>query len=279
MDDDNAAHVSGGDQNKTKLTLDVTAAASEWLDKIGAKPIEAEVSITSGWIADLAGIWSPTRTEAADQHLIPRALPWKSERGARAKRSRERNKLYHAIPDTISIVHEVKVTRSDFRRDHKWAQHSPADMRVLSIVPGIAKEEEWPEGWWILLHDATTGAVIKVARRAPLTPVTCAQRFRVLMQVSLRRHNRTQYAYIKEITRHQNDQENDRINRVRFTYMARLMRAVHAGEQQTLEECVARHMGRRWKIPADLMEDLSAIHRKAKQDESTGAGEEAGGGA
>ena len=277
MTDDNAAHVSGGDQNKTRLTLDVTAAASAWLDKIGAKPVEAEVTITTGWIADLAGIWSPTRTEAADQHMIPRALPWKSERGARAKRSRERNKLYHALPHTISIVHEVKVTRSDFRRDHKWSAASPADMRVLSIVTGVAADGEWPAGWWVLLHDATTGAVIKVAHRAPMTPVTCEQRFNILMQISLRRHNRTQYAYLRDIMRHQNDQENDRINKVRFSYMAQLMIAVQDGRHDTVEACVARYVGRRWKVPPHLMDELRAMHGKAKEDEQTDEGAAVGG--
>lgn len=240
MNDDNAAHASGGDQNKTKLTLDVTLAASNWLKDIGAKPIEAEVAINRRWIADLAAMWSPTRTEAQKQKLIPAKLPWRST-GSRA-RSLEREAAYRAIPHDMCIVHEVKVTRADFRRDHKWNKASPADMRMLSIVPGIVKEEEWPLGWWVIVHDGTTGAVSKVVKRAAITPVTVEQRFRVLMQLAVRRHNRTEYAFMKDLMRHQNDSDNDRINRTRYASMARLMSAIYTGKHESVENCVTRYI-------------------------------------
>jgi len=52
------------DQNKTELTRKVTAGAATWLTNLGAKPVETEVHVRQGWIADLAAVWCPTRTEA-----------------------------------------------------------------------------------------------------------------------------------------------------------------------------------------------------------------------
>lgn len=97
------------DRNKTELTLRVTEAAALWLSGIGCKGCEAEVMVAPGWLADLAAFWSPTRTEAVKQKLIPRCPPWRI--GVENAEARKQwDDKFMAMPPYISITCEVKTS-------------------------------------------------------------------------------------------------------------------------------------------------------------------------
>jgi len=67
------------DRNKTDLTHAVTQAAMTWLDERGFKPVETEVEIARGWVADLASAIFPTPTELINLKLIPHRPDWEAE--------------------------------------------------------------------------------------------------------------------------------------------------------------------------------------------------------
>lgn len=58
------------DRNKTELTHKVTAAVYRYLDERGFKPLETEVPICEGWIADLGGVIIPTQSELQELKLL-----------------------------------------------------------------------------------------------------------------------------------------------------------------------------------------------------------------
>ena len=57
------------DLNKTPLTHRITALAAAFLDAHGFKPVETEVPVASGWVADVASFVYPTMTEAKKLRL------------------------------------------------------------------------------------------------------------------------------------------------------------------------------------------------------------------
>lgn len=105
------------DRNKSELTHKLTAAAAFWLDEAGFKPVETEVPVCPGWVADLSGVIRPTKTEATRLKLIPPRGPY-----SRPNAWREWCDAFAAIPSLLTAVVEVKTSRSDFIGDHKWGK-------------------------------------------------------------------------------------------------------------------------------------------------------------
>ncbi len=58
--------------NKTPLTNQITNAVAAWMDNRGFKPVETEVTVAGGWVADLAGVIVPTRGAAPAARLVQR---------------------------------------------------------------------------------------------------------------------------------------------------------------------------------------------------------------
>jgi hypothetical protein len=91
------------DQNKTEITKHITAATCFWLDERGCKPVETEVSVTWGWIADIASVICPSNTELQELKLIRRAPKW-SKRAEREAWEVE----VKVISRMMTVVVEVK---------------------------------------------------------------------------------------------------------------------------------------------------------------------------
>lgn len=251
------------DRNKTELTLRVTEAAAAWLAGIGAKAIETELFVDEGWQADLAALWSPTRTEAQRTKLLrprPRcpAMP-PYERFHEARDAWE--KTYTALPRVITIAHEVKTARSDFRRDTKWDRPPPADMRVLSIGPDVAREDELPEGWWVLRHHAT--GRLRSVTPAGVTPVDLQQRFWIAVAIAERRHNRTANAFLRDLQKTHRDEASARQTATRFRDAIRIVLAIARGERESAEDCL-EYYAHRDRIPESLQAELASIYGIAR---------------
>lgn len=153
-------HDTPADRNKTDLTHDITEAAARWLAIIGAKCIETEVAVGPKWIADVAAYWRPTRTEAVNHGLIPRAksYPYGSadSRMLEYQESRRAHfEVYRALPPIITIAVEVKTTRADFRRDiaEKFSRDPVADLQVIAIPRMLMPVEEFPTNCWVLASE------------------------------------------------------------------------------------------------------------------------------
>ncbi len=273
------------DRNKTELTLRVTEAASNWLTSIGAKPIETEVPIQRGWVADLAGVWCPTRTEARNLKIVSRPKRFGYTPGLEPEEEERRKKIeddsyreseneYDALPDGIIIVHEVKTSRSDFMHDKKWLAPSPANMRVLSITPGIASQEEFPDGWWIICH-GEDGKIKKIIQRGFITEISDRDKFLITLSIAERRHNRTLYSYQRELQQSQLNEKNTRINCERLSGCMKAVLSVAKAEFDNIEDCLNRYMSRRYYfggriLNSYIMEELEDLYGKFKDKEVKG---------
>lgn len=191
------------DRNKTPLTHVATATAAAWLSGIGCKPVETEVGLGHGWIADLAGFWSPTMTEASRHKLLKALVPeevsgnthdkfvWCSRRcGGR-----------------LTVVVEVKTSRGDYLADvgrkigtttKRPSLDPPAHLCVLACPPGVVTDQEhlaW--GWATLKLSADCSRVVKFDGGWNYNPQSPGQIEDLIAGVAERRHNVTQYAALR----------------------------------------------------------------------------------
>lgn len=161
------------DRNKTALTHRVTALAAAALDGLGCKPVETEVPISPGWVADVASYRYPTLTEA----------------------KRFGFNGTHAGP--LTVVCEVKTTRADFIRDRKWLRPAPAHVCIVAYPVGIVTE--LPAGWYGLETTMTGDRVRKWYRaNAGIHPQRQDVTIELIAQVGIRRDHRTRHAVTRD---------------------------------------------------------------------------------
>lgn len=218
------------DRNKTDLTRKVTAAAHTFLSERGFKPAETEVPVSDGWCADVAGVLSPTRSEATTLKLIP----------AKSKRIdyAQREEAYRLLPRILTGLVEVKTSRGDFTRDKKWLLPSPVSLKWLAVPGGMIREEEWPTGWGIIECSPENGTVRRCVRPAPLVCVPTEDVLHVMYNVAVRCDHRVRYARHRELHRQARAQRNESVSRSRFSDLLRaLLRVVH-GEGENVEDAL-----------------------------------------
>jgi hypothetical protein len=254
------------DRNKTELTLRVTEAAALWLSGLGCKCVESEVPVAEKWVADLASIWSPTRTEAERHKLIQRAPSWRRncDRDVFRAQCEERQAAFTALPGRMTVVVEVKTSVGDFRGDDKWLRPSPADIRILAMPSKMIPKQQWPKDWWVILHH-DKGGHVAIAQRAPLASVDDSQRLRVAASIAERRHNRTAYAYWRDMRASHTNDENNRVNRIRIEKAIELVAKLVAGEIDTLEGQYVGQ-GQSVRVPFWLQPRLDAIMALRQQN-------------
>lgn len=132
------------DRNKTELTHAVTKATVAWLEDRGCKPLESEVPIQAGWIADLGGVLAPTLTELRKLKFITSRPHWKNSN------CEAWYQHAYSLQRVMTCLVEVKTSRSDFVGDKKWKLPIPTDVAYLAVPHGLVSPAEWPEDWGIL---------------------------------------------------------------------------------------------------------------------------------
>ena len=198
-----------GDRNKTELTHAATRRAAEWLDTHGFKPIELEVAVAKGWVADLAGVIDPTQTELIELKLIKQPPRSPDHLHANPDLWTTYQTKYGAWRETferfrspLTAVVEVKTQRSDFLSDHKFDrtrwQHRPADLCLLAVTPGVIRITECPVGWG-LIDLSADGNTVKGYRIAPYQPVTIAETLGVVYEIALNRDHSTRHRRLREL--------------------------------------------------------------------------------
>ena len=222
------------DRNKTDVTLAVTEALVGWMARRGMKPIETEVPVARRWIADAAALWDPTHTEInkARLPLPPPATP--------ARKTWDHVPM--PFPSGLTVVGEVKVSRSDFTGDKKWAREPVANLQVLSIVKGIIEPEQYPPGWWVLIH-APAGRLMKVAQRTPAHVVDDLVRFETARSIGERHFNRHNGQFFRDLQKRHREQHAEQRMRWRFADALRAVFDIASGER-TIEEAT-RYLSRR----------------------------------
>lgn len=238
------------DRNKSDLTHRVTSGVISWMDGAGFKPVETEVFACPGWIADVAGVISPTRTEATNLKLIPRRKPYQNNPTA----YEDWNAAYNAIPCAVTGIVEVKVNRSDFRGDHKWTEACPADLCWLAMPSGAFDISELPATWGIL--EFTEGGV-RTKRHATLNPIAIDRRLQLILSIAVRRDHSTRYERLRKFQRMATVEANERTNLTRVADVIRGVLSVVKGEYESPEMAMRFHGIR--KIPPYMKKELEEL--------------------
>lgn len=132
------------DRNKTNLTHRITALSMIYLKHRGFSPIETEVSVENGWIADIASFCTPNMTETSRLRL--RSI---SRFGLKELDSGEIRFCYGPL---LTAIVEVKISRNDFLKDkeRKFSGTFPAHLCYLAYPKDMLDENEIPRGWMVL---------------------------------------------------------------------------------------------------------------------------------
>ena len=228
------------DKNKSNLTHRITAGASTYLSDRGFKPIETEVKVAKHWLSDIAGVVEPTMTEMQQMKLVPKKpivksfysgapksffdkygnqywqnndyknsdayKKYKIKVAGHQKKYKDWLDLVETLPALLTAVIEVKVSRGDFTRDVKWDKTSPVNLRYLAVPCGMLKRNEYPVGWWILECDAS-GKVQRLAQEGTLETVKIEQQLSVIHNIAVRRHHRTEYKWLRDMSKQFNANE------------------------------------------------------------------------
>ena len=186
------------DRNKTALTHRITAVAAATLDGLGCKPVETEVTIAPGWVADVASYWYPTRTEAKHFGLQKIALPMRliDEGNDTLDMSL---RCWGSGPLTVLV--EVKTTRADFWNDGKWSRPHPAHICIVAFPCGGVVEEV-PEGWYGL-ETSKDGTQVRKWHRTDSFPHPQHPGLVLdfVAQVGIRRDHRTRYRAMRDFAK------------------------------------------------------------------------------
>ena len=230
------------DRNKTALTHNVTMGAIEHLRYIGVKAIETEVPVADKWIADLAGLWSPTPTECLRSKLLPPrnrvdVLLDMGELGgppisvSQDDPEQKWYDIYGQLPWCITIVHEVKTSLADFTSDDKFTREPVADLQILSYPSGVIPDAKLPKHWWLWEHRAG-GVVRKVAPCPKLFNPTDGQRFTIAASIAERQHNKTHNKWWSDLQKKQSIEAAGRKIKTNIRDIANAIMRVAKGEMK-----------------------------------------------
>lgn len=199
------------DKNKTCMTHRATAVAATYLDLRGFKPIETEVPVFDGWVADLASYVYPSPTELHKLKLVGKnETRYGTIIDSDAVKSIE--SLYGGGPFTAIV--EVKVTKADCKKDldFKFAGRLfPAHLCYLAYPKGLL--EKPPKGWIGLVLNDRCDRLVKVELSShfwqmhPQHPGTIID---VIAQIGIRRHHRTRNKELRDFVKAYNADETKR---------------------------------------------------------------------
>ncbi len=183
------------DANKLPLTHRVTALAAAYLNNLGCKPVETEVPIRPGWIADVASYWYPTQTEVKKLGLNKNVAALYE-----GNPSDYRKVMDWVVGEgLLTVVAEVKVSRSDFAADaRKWTTDvSPANLCFLAYPTGVV--EALPRGWYGI-ETTKDGSRIQKIHRAytRFHAQFSAQQLDLVAAVGIRRDHRTRHRAVSD---------------------------------------------------------------------------------
>lgn len=220
------------DLNKTTLTKDVTSAVVDYLDIRGCKPIETEVQVQPGWIADVATVIIPTQTELIDLKLLKRAPRWNHPDRQEWREAADK------MTRLMTVAVEVKTSLSDFRRERKWALIPPVDLAYVAIPAALnVSHDKVPATWGILLHGPDPHSLRCVRPPVP-QQVNVTQQLNVVLQVAIRRDHDTRHKRLRELRRSELERRNADKSITRTMTACRAMLAIAKGEHESTERAL-----------------------------------------
>ena len=190
------------DRNKTELTHKITALACAYLSILGCKPIETEVGMSDGTIADVASFTYPTMSELKKSKLLKR-LTGEEIYGD----YKQASLIQYKYGGILTVAVEVKTSVSDFKKDlgRKYhfdkSTHIPAHLCYLAMPKMIIEKIDKINFWryWSLLTCSNDGErIIKVSPPWYVFPLHPYQVIDLIAQVAIRREHRTSYKVFRE---------------------------------------------------------------------------------
>ena len=260
------------DKNKTCATHRATACAAAYLNLRGFKPIETEVPVYAGWVADLASYVYPTNIELEKLKIVGK------------KQTR-----YGHIIDTEAVAKfenmcgqgpftalvEVKVTKGAYKNDvdFKFGGYIyPAHFCYLAYPKGVV--EKPPKGWIGLVLNERCDRITKVDKSNFIYGGCHAQHpgdiIDLIANVGIRRHHRTHGTALRAFVKSYNA---DETKRKRSWTIHSALKVIEEyifgdGEKQLdkmlADHCVSRAAPKKW-----IME--IAVKIKTKLQDATNA--------
>lgn len=250
------------DRNKTEMTKQVTSAAINYLDERGCKPVETEVPVDRGWVADVASVVDPTVTELIALGLIERSPGgWGDPRRAEwAQDAQQAQRLLTALV-------EVKISRSDFCGDRKWMLPIPVNLAYIAIPNDLKlAPAEIPAGWGLLvLH----GDCVRLQQKPQVQNVSTERQLSVVLQVAIRRDHNTRYQRLRELQRREVDRRSSERSITRVMQAFRVIESIVNGKHESVERALEYHGVR--NIPKYYLPELEKLWSIAAKETVTPA--------
>lgn len=253
------------DANKTKLTRQITQAAATWLDQRGFRPVETEVQVAEGWVADLAGFCYPTRTEAQALKLIGQKPDWHWYKHRDLTEEFYAilelwESAYVALPSPITAIIEVKASIADFARDTKWNAIAPAHLLYVAAPSNLIQLDALNLHWGVL--SLTKGGDVRLVRAPRVNPVNTEQTLGLVCQIAMRRDNFTRAERLREFDKQAREDDNARINRDRLSSLMSAVLAIVKGD--SVQESLRSHCGNT-ALPDWQIRQLEEMASKARK--------------
>lgn len=250
------------DLNKTPLTHRITALAAAFLDAHGFKPVETEVPVAVGWVADVASFIYPTRTEAKKLRLV------KDKKLLHPDQMENMARLVYCCGPLLTAIVEVKVTKADLKKDWERKLNCkvwPAHLCYIAYPKGLIDRKEIPNGWHGLECSKEGERIIKrhnsfITSIHPQHPGNVCD---LIAAVAIRRAHRTRYREMRDWMRSYRAKQRER--KKNGTYQD-IIRAIadylagknYLGKAESMIDAL-RWAGYEKKISKDLQQKLDFL--------------------
>lgn len=182
------------DANKTALTHNITAVAMGYLDGAGFKPIETEVTVAGGWIADIASFVYPTPTETKKLKINHRFDGGKLD-------NLSFSEIQYRYGFLLTAVVEVKISKADFQKDiqRKFNGIRPAHLLYIAYPSGVIDDDEIPAGWMGLKCSKNGQKLIKRVGWPKVHAMNPGDITDLVAEVAIRRDHKTRYGHYRSM--------------------------------------------------------------------------------
>lgn len=252
------------DRNKSELTIAITKNVALWLDGKGFKPVETEVPVSDGWIADVAGVCCPTQTEMIDLKILPRAPRRLSAMFAASDTAyndacRAWYDRQKTIPQPLTALVEVKTSRGDYMGDRKWTSEWPTNLCYVAMPEGMVDPIHWPHGWGVILFSQNGAVVRKVHAPSAIRPLAHEKQLWTIHSLAVARDHQTRYARLREFARETRIKNGEYTSIGRISHAIRFVAKVMAGMEieAALESTYVKI-----KLPEHVRQELEELKAK-----------------
>jgi hypothetical protein len=197
------------------LTNRITAGAKIWLLGAGVKPVEEEVDVADGWVADLAGFVTPTATELKKSLKLHKIIDAPNYDNAIQR-------FYMTYQMPLTVLVEVKVNAADYRRDmgrkyftDSYHSTTPAHLSYLAFPKGMVDDRELPRHWGRIIFTEDGSKLLKATPPQSIAPQHQYETTRFIASVGMRCFNKWTYREVKEVVKRYRKQTAESTARVK----------------------------------------------------------------